>query len=286
MLCVSFYPVASSVEDRLLKFAVIAARYQNQWVFCRHKDRSTWEIPGGHRESGEEILQTAQRELREETGAASAVLKPLAVYAVTQDEQTTYGMLYLAEILELEPLDDAVEIGEIRLFDDLPEQLTYAAIQPKLFARAVEELGSFIEKAMLEDVKSVASLAAKLWNHHEIGELEAEFSDFLQQEDAAVFLCKRNGVAVGFAQCGLRRDYVEGTETSPVGYLEGIFVEKNCRGRGYAKELLKRCEAWAREKGCTEFASDCELCNEDSLRFHLHMGFQEANRIICFTKKL
>ena len=285
MLCVSFHS-AASVEDRLLKFAVIAARYQNQWVFCRHKDRSTWEIPGGHREPGEQILQTAQRELREETGAVYAKLKPLTVYAVTQDEQTTYGMLYLAEILELEPLSDSVEIGEIRLFDDLPEQLTYAAIQPKLFARALEELAISIEKATLKDAKSVATLAAKLWNHHEIGELEAEFSDFLQQEDAAVFLCKRTGAAVGFAQCGLRRDYVEGTETSPVGYLEGIFVEEGCRGRGFAKALLKHCEAWAREKGCTEFASDCELRNETSLRFHLRMGFREANRIICFTKKL
>lgn len=285
MLCVSFHP-AASVEDRLLKFAVIAARYHNQWVFCRHKDRSTWEIPGGHREPGEQILQTAQRELREETGAVSAEMKPLTVYAVTQDEQTTYGMLYLAEILELEPLSDTVEIAEIRLFDDLPQQLTYAAIQPKLFARALEEPAISIEKAKSDDVKSVAILAAKLWNHHEIGELEAEFSDFLQQEDAAVFLCKRNAVAVGFAQCGLRRDYVEGTETSPVGYLEGIFVEERCRGRGFAKELLKHCEAWAKEKGCAEFASDCELCNDTSLRFHLRMGFQEANRIICFTKKL
>ena len=285
MFCVSFYP-AASVEDRLLKFAVIAARYQNQWVFCRHKDRSTWELPGGHREPGEKILQTAQRELREETGAAAAALKPLTVYAVTQDEQTTYGMLYLAEISELEPLSDAVEIGEIRLFDDLPEQLTYTVIQPKLFARALEELTISIEKATLKDVKSVVSLAAELWEHHDQEELETEFSDFLQQKDAAVFLCKRNGAAVGFAQCGLRRDYVEGTETSPVGYLEGIFVEETYRHQGCAKALLQRCETWAREKGCTEFASDCELWNEASLSFHLKLGFQEANRIICFTKKL
>ncbi len=91
---------------------------------------------------------------------------------------------------------------------------------------------------------------------------------------------------MGFAQCQLRRDYVEGTESSPVGYLEGIFVEESARGGGVAKALLSACEKWAGEQGCREFASDCELSNAVSLAFHLALGFQEANRIICFTKKL
>lgn len=56
--------------------------------------------------------------------------------------------------------------------------------------------------------------------------------------------------------------------------------------RGYAKELLGECQNWAKDQGCLEFASDCELDNEDSLKFHLKMGFAEANRIICFTKRL
>ena len=86
--------------------------------------------------------------------------------------------------------------------------------------------------------------------------------------------------------CGLRHDYVEGTDSSPVGYLEGIFVMEKYRKRGIAKELLKNCQKWAQEQGCGEFASDCEIMNEDSLRFHLHVGFEEVNRIICFTKKL
>ena len=104
-------------------------------------------------------------------------------------------------------------------------------------------------------------------------------------DDAAVFLALE-GEAVGFAQCQLRRDYVEGTESSPVGYLEGIFVTQPCRNRGYARALLAACQDWARARGCTEFASDCELTNSESLAFHLRMGFLEANRIICFTKRL
>ena len=86
--------------------------------------------------------------------------------------------------------------------------------------------------------------------------------------------------------CGLRFDYVEGTDSSPVGYLEGIFVLEEYKKRGYAKELLGECQNWAKDQGCLEFASDCELDNEDSLKFHLKMGFAEANRIICFTKRL
>ena len=92
--------------------------------------------------------------------------------------------------------------------------------------------------------------------------------------------------AVGFAQCQLRHDYVEGTKTSPVGYLEGILVEEEYRNKGYAKELLVACEQWAKSKGCSEFASDCELENEESLGFHMAMQFEEANRVICFRKSI
>ena len=91
---------------------------------------------------------------------------------------------------------------------------------------------------------------------------------------------------IGFAQCQLRYDYVEGTSTSPVGYLEGIFVKEGYRNKGYAKELLAECETWARESGCHEFASDCEIGNTNSFCFHKAMDFIEANRIICFTKTL
>lgn len=101
-----------------------------------------------------------------------------------------------------------------------------------------------------------------------------------------IFLAWSNHNAIGFAQCGLRHDYVEGTKSSPVGYLEGIFVIESQRKQGIAKELLCACQNYAKEQGCTEFGSDCELENEESLKFHLRMGFQEANRIICFTKKL
>ncbi|HET3536540.1 TPA: aminoglycoside 6'-N-acetyltransferase, partial [Streptococcus pneumoniae] len=91
---------------------------------------------------------------------------------------------------------------------------------------------------------------------------------------------------VGLALCSLRFDYVEGCKYSPVGFLEGIIVDEEYRLKDIAKNLCTKCEEWAKNKGCKEFASDCTLTNTDSIRFHLNIGFQEANRIIHFKKKL
>ncbi len=143
-----------------------------------------------------------------------------------------------------------------------------------------------IYKATEKDALTVAKLAIQMWEDNVLEELAAELAELIGSSEAVVFLGEVNGQAIGFAQCQLRQDYVEGTETSPVGYLEGIFVEEEFRKQGVAKQLLAACENWAREQGCTEFASDCELDNTGSLKFHLSLGFEEANRVICFTKKL
>lgn len=143
-----------------------------------------------------------------------------------------------------------------------------------------------IHKATINDALIVAHLAAKLWPHHTAEEMLADFKETIQNENNTVFLCYDNGNPIGFVQCGLRHDYVEGTSTRPVGYLEGIYVDPPYRKHGYAKRLLAACEAWVKEHGCSEFASDCELHNTDSLQFHLNVGFEEANRIICFRKSL
>ena len=141
-------------------------------------------------------------------------------------------------------------------------------------------------RAEKEDALTVAKLAIQMWEDNVLEELAEEFAELIGSSEAAVFLGTVDGQAIGFAQCQLRHDYVEGTETSPVGYLEGVFVEEEYRKKGYAKQLLAACENWAKEQGCTEFASDCELDNTGSLKFHLSLGFEEANRVICFTKKL
>ena len=133
-ITVEFYNVAD-IADELLKFAVIAARYNGKWIFCRHKQRDTYEIPGGHREAGEIITDTAKRELMEETGALEFELLPVCVYSVTNEDITTYGALFTAEVKALGELPKEMGMAEIILTDTLPERLTYPAIQPYLFEK-------------------------------------------------------------------------------------------------------------------------------------------------------
>ena len=140
--------------------------------------------------------------------------------------------------------------------------------------------------AQVEDSAAVAAMAGCIWRSATLEQLQTEFIEMISSGSAAVFLACDGEKICGFAQCGLRYDYVEGTHSSPVGYLEGIYVAPEYRRQGCSKALLAACEAWAREQNCKEFASDCELTNKESLHFHLNLGFQEANRIICFTKKL
>ena len=143
-----------------------------------------------------------------------------------------------------------------------------------------------VRKAEKMDLEVLANLAVLMWDGNSVNELLDEFSKIMANGKSQFFLQYVDNMPIGFAQCQLRNDYVEGTKTSPVGYLEGIFIKDGYRNKGYAKELLAECEAWAKGNGCQEFASDCEIDNADSVHFHKAMNFTEANRIICFTKTL
>lgn len=143
-----------------------------------------------------------------------------------------------------------------------------------------------IIKATKEDAESVTNLALMLWPDHSLQELYDDFYKMFDDDNCALFLVSQNDTYIGFAQCQLRFDYVEGTNTSPVGYLEGIYILHDYRHMGVGRMLVTECERWSNTKGCLEFASDVEMGNLDSYYFHIKLGFREENRVICFAKKI
>lgn len=122
------------------RFVVITGYHDGQWVFVRHRERSTWEIPGGHIEEGETILEAARRELWEETGCICARFYSMGGYSVNRDGSASHGALFFAVLQELEGIPSSSEIAE-RCFDrQIPGTPTYPQIQPHLFRRAQDWL--------------------------------------------------------------------------------------------------------------------------------------------------
>jgi aminoglycoside 6'-N-acetyltransferase I len=142
------------------------------------------------------------------------------------------------------------------------------------------------EPVSAETLAAWAALRFSLW------------SDEGQLEEAADWLATANpnqcnlvarvdgGAVVGFAEATLRHDYVNGTSTSPVVFLEGIFVAPDHRRQGVAAALVEAVAGWGRAQGCTEFASDALIDNLDSHAFHRAIGFVERERVVCFSKPL
>ena len=155
MIKVQFY---DRVDDQKLKFAVIITKTNGHWVFCKHKERNTLEVPGGHREPGEDILTTAKRELYEETGAVDFTIEPVCVYSVTAssnfDGRETFGMLFYADVKAFEK-ELHSEIERIVIQKDLPTAWTYPEIQPHLIQEAMRRRNTALFPTMLETARLV-----------------------------------------------------------------------------------------------------------------------------------
>ncbi len=141
-MIIKFYDTGT-IDDSLLKFAVIISRYDGKWVFCKHRERETYEIPGGHREPGESVGETAERELREETGASGYTIAPVCVYSVTGRNRVNdtggemFGMLYFADVTGFET-ELHSEMEKVMITDEIPSALTYPLIQPELIKEAAQ----------------------------------------------------------------------------------------------------------------------------------------------------
>ena len=136
-------------------------------------------------------------------------------------------------------------------------------------------------EAMLEDWLAMRVL---LWPDDDAGQPE-DARRILRNPDAVTFLAC-DGPAIGFAEATLRRDYVNGCTTSPVGFLEGLYVREAWRGQGVARALCGAVEDWTRARGCRELASDTWLDAVESQRMHQRLGFSETERVVYFRKAL
>lgn len=144
-----------------------------------------------------------------------------------------------------------------------------------------------IERAGRRHLPGWAALRAKLWPGEEASQHRDELADTLSAGNDRDFACvalTAEGVCVGFAEAALRIDYVNGCETSPVVFLEGIFVTESHRRSGIARRLCRAVEDWGRTRGCSEFASDAAIDNAASLALHRALGFVETERVVFFRK--
>jgi len=143
-----------------------------------------------------------------------------------------------------------------------------------------------IRRATNEDKESWVRMRQGLWPEAPLEYLNYDLDEILSDPRRAVFVATRaDGSLVAFIEASLR-EFAEGCETSPVGYIEAWFVDENIRGQKLGRELILTAENWARERGCTEMGSDTWLENEVSIQAHRKTGYDEVERLVHFLKHL
>lgn len=136
------------------------------------------------------------------------------------------------------------------------------------------------------EAPSLTSLALALWPDCSFETELEHYTAAISSKNQACFMARFGEEFIGFVHVTLRTDHVEGTSSSPVAYIEGIYVKPALRKQGVAKLLLAEAESWGKSKGCSEMGSDTELLNMGSIAFHHRVGFSESARVVCFAKPI
>lgn len=143
-----------------------------------------------------------------------------------------------------------------------------------------------IENISETNLSKLTEMVIKLWSYCNYEEEFENCLKIIKSSNQNIFIAKTDGNYVGFIQLSIRADYVEGATSSPIVYIEGLYVEPDYKKQGVANRLVKKAENWALKKNCMEIASDAELNNRNSIEFHKSIGFKEVNRVVCFTKAI
>lgn len=145
-----------------------------------------------------------------------------------------------------------------------------------------------VTQASKPDTEDWLAMRSALWPDTSLDEHRADIATLLAKEQRAVCFLARldNGAVAGFAEVSLRHDYVNGCATSPVGFLEGLYVVPAARKGGIARALVAVAQDWALHRGCSEFASDVLAENVESQKVHVALGFSETDRVVYFHKLL
>ena len=136
------------------------------------------------------------------------------------------------------------------------------------------------------DKKDWIRMTRALWPDSSVSDLEKELETILASSRMEILMANSQGQNTGFIFVSQRFEYVMGAETSPVGYIEGLFVEEKWRKKGVARLLVEAAEKWSKERGCKEMGSDTWAWNKSSQEFHKRLGFKEEDTIVHFIKKI
>ncbi len=288
---VRFY---DTIDDSLLKFAVIISRSNGKWVFCKHKERDTYEVPGGHREAGESILETARRELQEETGAIKFDIKPICVYSVTGKNRVnntgeeTFGLLCFAEVTECEK-ELHSEMEKVVLMDELPENWTYPLIQPKLIEKYLHtEKQSMINstlnhgiirEAKADDLDEILHLYLYLHEKsipEESEQLRNTWESIINDKNHHLIVCEVDGKIVASCVCVIIPNLTRNVR--PYAFVENVVTHADYRKLGYATDCLNYAKNIAKGNGCYKMMLLTGSKEESTLNFYRNAGYNSTDK--------